>query len=199
MDSTETTTGSGVRIRFASVLACVAVGVVTLLLIAPATYAQLHDPLFSKAASKVAEQRVPVYCWYDRFEWNNTFGSDVAGSYSPFYHEINLAPSVCNPLDRAVYEGWRPTGFTGKTRLSFALATLTHEGEHAYGIRGEKKAECYAMQDMEFAAKYLGLGQLYGRALGKFYWRYVYPYSAYWSGACHEGGPWDIYDGTVWP
>jgi nitroreductase len=179
-------------------LACSTAAAVALIL-APLASAQEHDALFSKAASKVAERRVPVYCWYDRFEWNSIFGADAAASYSLIYDEINLSPSVCNPLDRAVYLGWRPTGFAGKSKVAFALETLAHEAEHAYGIRGEKKADCYAMQDMELAATHLGLGWRYGRALAKFYWRYIYPYSSYWSAACYDGGPWDIYDEAVWP
>ena len=77
--------------------------------------------------------------------------------------------------------------------------TLAHEGEHAWGLKNEKKAECWAIQDVALTAKHLKLGWSYGHRLSELYWEHRYPYSRYWTPKCHEGGPWDIYDGPMWP
>jgi hypothetical protein len=186
--------------RQTAVLAGVAMLVTLVLVAAPVASGQgEYERLFSRAASKVAENRVEVYCWYDRQEWNASFGSDIAGSYSPDRNVIDLSPTTCVNLRRAVYDHWRPTGFRAKSRLSDALETLAHEGEHAFGVSNEKKADCYAMQDMELAADTLPLGWRLGRSLARFYWNNIYPNTRYWSAKCHDGGPWDIYDESIWP
>jgi hypothetical protein len=160
--------------------------------------AQDYDRRYSRAASEIAETSVDVYCWHSFSEWNTSAGPHIAGWYSD--DEIHLSPTTCAYLDRLVYDRWRPYRFRKKLRAADALETFTHETEHAYGIRNEKRAECYAMQDMELAARRLGLRWRYGRALAKLYWNHLYPDTRYWSPKCRESGPWDIYDDTsIWP
>jgi hypothetical protein len=158
-----------------------------------------YERLLTRAASKVAERHIDVYCWYEEREWNSVFGRNLQGFYSQRFNRIDLAPRVCFHIGQALYAGWRPGNYAGRSRLANALLTVAHEAEHAYGIRNEKKAECYGMQHMEWAANNLPLGWRLGRSLAKFYWNNIYPTTRYWSPNCHDGGPWDIYEESIWP
>ena len=156
-------------------------------------------PRYSRVAAAIAGWPVPVRCWNEQQNWNANFNPGVVGIYSPRFGEIELAPQVCFALAAAA--NVKPRGPDNKLLLAEAVQTLAHESEHAHGIRNERPADCYGMQQVEFVATNLGLGRRYGRGLARLFWVYVYnaPGYIYSSPKCYEGGPWDLYERSVWP
>ena len=81
---------------------------------------------------------------------------------------------------------------------AFGLANALHETMHAYGIKNEAQANCYAVQLVPYAAYYLGLPWKradYLRKLGLNFVRRGAP-ANYWNyGRCRDGGRWDLLPG----
>lgn len=102
---------------------------------------------------------------------------------------LHLAPATCGPLQELLDAG----AATGERAA--ALATALHETMHAYGIRGEARASCYAVQLVPLAGRELGMGPARAAYLGRLAVRYVRAHApaGYWSLAnCRDGGRWDI-------
>jgi len=84
-----------------------------------------------------------------------------------------------------------PTG-----RRASSVVTALHEGLHAYGIRNEAQANCYAVQLVPLAGRNLGMTQAKAAYLGSLALNYTRSTAAagYWDAAqCRAGGKWDIH------
>jgi hypothetical protein len=85
-----------------------------------------------------------------------------------------------------------------------ALQTLSHESMHLQGIRQEGLAECYGMQLIDDAARWLGTELALSREIARDYWTEVYlkrsPRSSYRLYNCVDGDALDLNPGSaVWP
>ena len=155
-------------------------------------------------AQRRRRQRAPtlvVVCWGGD-TWKQlgritaeAFGDSTArtgGFVSDGQQVVNLPGRLCRYLDLAAYEhAQRVDRWT-----AWAFKNLTHEGVHVAGVVNEAATECYAMQLMARTIESLGLGGRYARALTAVSWsryprlRKLAP--VYWTGFCHDGGPYDL-------
>lgn len=176
-------------------------------------------PKYGEIASKIAKKAVTVNCW-SRSDWNalhaswsayegarggSTSGlSNTLGYVRPDRSDvINLAPDVCARLDLLFYLKKRPRAPGAMFDVARAVVTLAHEAIHAVGVVDEADTECYALQDVQFAAGALGTTWSYGRTLANLLWTKDWPRwegTEYWTGDCYDGGPLDLRPGSsVWP
>ncbi len=102
---------------------------------------------------------------------------------------LHLAPWICDAV-QPLLDTRRPNG-----RRAGALAVVFHEALHAYGIRNEALANCYAVQLVPFAGRNLGMTASradYLRKLALNFIRRTAP-PDYWDASrCRDGGAWDM-------
>ncbi|MEX2212029.1 MAG: hypothetical protein WD689_09750 [Gaiellaceae bacterium] len=85
-----------------------------------------------------------------------------------------------------------------------ALVTLAHESVHLRGFVDEGVVECFAMQLMDDAARWLGAPDALASRLAADYWADIYtrlrPDSDYYHPDCVDGSPLDLSPGPgAWP
>jgi hypothetical protein len=115
---------------------------------------------------------------------------------------VNLAPRMCERLDRFVYQGQRPAGGRRKLELANTLLTLAHETVHVSQGSDEAVATCYGLQRMRRAGLLLGAPSPYANSLAELAWTGLYPYglAKYHSPQCRDGGKLDLHPRShVWP
>lgn len=184
----------------------------------PTSYSRI-DPNYSRIASQIVGSAVQVQCW-NRVDWNSlheewrAYEGDRGGAATGLSHVygyvrtgalnlINLAPQVCARLDLLRYRRKRPKAPGTLLQVANAVATLTHEAVHSYGIADEALAECYGMQYIAYTATSLGTPYAYGRRLAQAVWTRSYPLGVgteYYTSECYDGGPLDVRPASsVWP
>jgi hypothetical protein len=161
---------------------------------------------YTVAASRLVGEQTAATC-YSRSGWRRKLAEvhaprTVAGFVEAHGAAANLAPVVCEWLDRLVYRGARPEQPSVKADAAQALLVLSHEAQHATGIRSEAKAECYGMQGMGRLGRLLHVNGAYADELADFFWTYMYPNdrAPYKSPDCRPGGKLDLHPrSSAWP
>jgi len=102
---------------------------------------------------------------------------------------LHLAPRVCSSIQELL-DTRRPSA-----KRAFGLTVALHETIHAYGIGNEAQTNCFAVQLVPVAARYVGLSPTaagYLRKLAINITRRTAP-AGYWNpDRCRDGGPWDL-------
>lgn len=85
-----------------------------------------------------------------------------------------------------------------------AVATLAHESVHLRGFRDEGVTECYALQLVAAAARWLGAGDTLSRRMATNYWQRIYrtqpAESEYFRADCVDGSALDLSPASrSWP
>ena len=146
-------------------------------------------------------RRLSVICW-STFDWPSVLesmgapppggGVVIGGFWWPGQARLlHLAPKVC-----ADVQGLLSTKAINGQR-AHAVAVALHETNHAYGIRNEAQANCYAVQLVYWFARTLRLPRAKALRMESLAVRSVRARSPrnYWdAGSCHDGGPWDLDD-----
>jgi hypothetical protein len=161
---------------------------------------------YTFAASRLVGEQTAATC-FSRSGWRRKRAEvnaprTVAGFVEAHGAAANLAPVVCEWLDRVVYRGAQPEQLSVKANAAQALLVLSHEAQHATGIRSEAKAECYGMQAMGRLGRLLRVNGAYADELADFFWTYMYPYdrAPYKSPECRSGGKLDLHPrSSAWP
>jgi hypothetical protein len=145
-----------------------------------------------------APRLLAVACW-SKADWPAVAGASEDGrsvlegfweSSQPRW--LHLSPHVCERIQRVI-NGEPLTG-----ARAYGLVTAIHETLHAYGVKNEAQANCYAVQITPRLARKLGvvlsrIGDL-GR-LARNFTRRTAP-AGYWNAFnCRDGGSWDLYPG----
>lgn len=88
-----------------------------------------------------------------------------------------------------------------EAKVSKALHVLVHESWHLAGIQDEAKADCYALQRVEFAALQLGATPMDAQALARRAYedRQETAPADYRSYECRDGGALDLSPSPNWP
>lgn len=88
-----------------------------------------------------------------------------------------------------------------QAKVSKALHVLMHESWHLAGIQDEAKADCYALQRVEFAALQLGAAPTDAQALARraYVDRQETAPAEYRSYECRDGGALDLSPSPNWP
>ena len=165
------------------------------------------DPVFSGAASLVADKEVEARCWApadwrrlmveERAYTRGKVNASVLGFASAGGERLNLAPQICHALGRLAYRDAHPTARTPTFSLALAVATLAHESVHASGVADERAAECHGIQWLVRTAEKLGVDAAYAQRLSDTYWaHYDRLPSMYRSSECRDGGALDLDDGS---
>ena len=159
------------------------------------------EPRLSRAAGKLALQRVEVRCWSASDwrpmlqEWNAYAGGtrDLAG-FVDGEMRVYIAPEYCVSLARFVYRRWRPVTPEGLEDAADAVEILAHESGHLLStLASEDKVECKAVQDVSRLAQLLGASKAYSARLAVIYWERLYPFepSEYRTKECRKDGLYD--------
>jgi hypothetical protein len=117
------------------------------------------------------------------------------GAYTSYdHHLVNLPPRVCGRLGLLAYRSLVPHTYADAYGLSWSLATLALQAKHDAGEENDAKALCFGMQSIARAAVGLGLDSKHAAALGRLYWRRIYPFLTphYRSAECVNGGRLDL-------
>jgi hypothetical protein len=166
---------------------------------------------FSALARSLSGRRARVFCWTERDwtplaeEWNLFRGDEfwVAGIATPAEHRIDLAPSVCDPLEKFYGERYAPHGSSDSLYLAEALVTLAHEAEHLrQPLASEAIVECYALQRVRGLVRSEGWSPMYQEEMAGLAFSVSYPNlpDEYRIRACRSGGPYDIHPHSkTWP
>jgi hypothetical protein len=166
------------------------------------------DPEYSRFATRLATffhgGTRAVFCWNPP-DWAALTGankSTIALGFVEYRsaHQINLAPNVCNILDRLYYHHQSPP-ITPAIALS--VVTFVHELAHTLGVTNEAAAQCYGIQLAPLATRLLGPGTTYGQRVAQLAWRLYNPRvlpAKYLSSECRNGGKLDLFPkSNVWP
>lgn len=154
--------------------------------------------LYGTMKSLVTPRTLAIACWAQP-DWESVLAAEgdqpshgssaVLGFWKPALPRwLHLAPATCSPVQELLDSGVA----TGKRAA--ALATVLHEAMHAYGIDGEARANCLAVQLVPFAGRKLGMSTTRAAYLGRLAVRYVRGHApaGYWSfTSCRDGGRWD--------
>lgn len=96
--------------------------------------------------------------------------------------------------------------YSDKTRPTLdqitALHVIPHEAAHLNGEKGEAVAECFAVQNVEETARFLGASPQHAASAAAIYWEAAYTTQPdqYRSPDCREDGPLDLTPGDgAWP
>jgi hypothetical protein len=171
------------------------------------------EPRLSGTVSRFVLRRpagIEVRCWskrewkFVRKEWGAYVGhGDLLGFVHDARPRISLAPRICKQLARLVYRGERPTSGIPLYRISEAVLTLSHEGEHIRNRLGDEAAtECHGMQRMARLARMLGTSRSYGDLLATTFSSKLYDFDlpSYKSSECRDGGALDLRPtSSAWP
>jgi hypothetical protein len=162
-------------------------------------------PALETAAGRLAGQPVTVDC-LSRTDWSTLeqhVGDGPLAGVTPQVGTgvIDLRPEVCDMLLGLQDGRFEPSARYPNDRrlLAAAVAVLAHEVQHVRGVANEAVAECYATQRVQRLAELLGASPSYARSLARVYWLDAYPRdpARYRTGACREGGPFDL--PGAWP
>lgn len=161
---------------------------------------------YTYAASRLVDEQVNVVC-HSPGSWRSSVQrwvkpGQVAGFVRMHGASGNLAPVVCQWLDRLVYRRERPQELPGLGYASQAVLVLAHEAHHAAGVHNEARAECYAIQHVQRLGRLLGMNARYGALLEDFTWTRIYPLEppGYSSPECRPGGTLDLRKRvSAWP
>jgi hypothetical protein len=166
-----------------------------------------HIRLTEKVYATMKQLGVPhmlaVACWSGE-DWPSVLGSAGGGSTqsgvetSAFWNGsqprwLHLSPRTCTNL-QGLIDTRVPNG-----QRAFALTTVLHETTHAYGIRNEAQANCYAVQLVPVFAEQLNFAPARAHYLQQLAVRKTKATapSGYWDPArCRDGGAWDL-DSTL--
>lgn len=171
----------------------------------------IQNRRFSKLAHSLSGRRAHVFCWNERDwtplaeEWNLFRGDEfwVSGIATPAEHRIDLAPAVCDPLEKFYDERYAPRGSSESLYLAQALVTLAHEAEHLrQPFASEAVVECYALQRVRGLVRSEGWSRTYQEEMAGLAFTVSYPNlpDDYRTRACRSGGPYDIHpDSKTWP
>ena len=165
------------------------------------------DPVFTDAASLVADKEVEARCWApadwrrlmveERAYTRGKVNASVLGFASAGGERLNLAPQICHALGRLAYRDARPTARAQTFALALAVATLAHESVHASGIADERAAECHGLQWLARTAEKIGVDRGYAERLADVYWaHYDRLPMMYRSNECRDGGELDLDRGS---
>jgi hypothetical protein len=164
------------------------------------------EPRLSRAAGKLALQRVEVRCWSAGDwrpmlrEWNAYAGDvrDLAG-FVDGEMRVYIAPEYCASLARFVYRRWRPVTPEGLEDVADAVEILAHESGHLLStLASEDKVECKAVQDVGRLGQLLGASKAYSARLAVVYWERLYQLrpSEYRTKECRKDGLYDEHPET---
>lgn len=161
---------------------------------------------YTLAASRLVGEQTTMTC-YSRGGWKRTLAEihapkTLGGFVQAHGAAASLSPTVCRWLDNLVYRGARPEEPQIKAQAAQALLVMSHEAQHATGIRSEAKAECFGMQGMRRLGRILRVNGEYADELAVFFWTYMYPYDSapYRSTDCRPGGRLDRQPhSSAWP
>lgn len=144
---------------------------------------------------RIQPRTLAIACWNSR-DWASVNGKDSGSSTTQGFWNptlprwLHLNPHVCERV-QGLLDTHRPNPLRAA-----AIGTVFHEALHAYGIRGEAKATCYAVQLVPYAAETLKLNQrqsAYLSSLAITEKRRNAP-RGYWDASCcRDGGAWDFF------
>jgi len=169
-------------------------------------------PLYGRVVKALAGHKSTVRCW-SQDDWKRRADEwamrwPELGPLGPWRAytvgtppTVHLSPEICAELAIVVGSArplWRDPW---PDALAWSIQALAHESVHAGGVKGEAKAECYGMQQIQAAAVLLGRSTSEGRYMARRYWRRWYQWLAppYRSNACRNRGPLDLHRTDVWP
>lgn len=164
-----------------------------------------------RLAARIAGTPVRAHCW-SRRDWDPLTqqyavvrGDELwlLGLAHPARGRIDLAPSVCAPLE-AFLDGERPVLGTRATfELAEALVVLAHEAEHVrLPDASEAEVECYALQRVRGLLRSAGVRRGYEEEIVGLALDVSHPSlpPEYRTRLCRDGGPYDLRPGSsVWP
>jgi hypothetical protein len=164
-------------------------------------HTQLAKHVYSTIKVVGGSRRLSVICW-STFDWPSVLESMgapppggrvvIGGFWWPGQPRLlHLAPKVC-----ADVQGLLSTKAINGQR-AHAVAVALHETSHAYGIRNEAQANCYAVQLVYWFARTLRLPPAKALRMESLAVRGVRARSPrnYWDAdRCRDGGSWDLDD-----
>jgi hypothetical protein len=167
-------------------------------------HARLTDVIYRTMKALDAPRVLAVGCWSE-FD----FGA-VAASADFVTHDdrttlagfwlgrqprwLHLAPAVCTWV-QGLLDTKLPTA-----RRAFGLTVALHETVHAYGFSNEAQTNCYAVQLVPVAARFVGLTSARGEQLGRLALASTRGSAppGYWDARrCRDGGAWDLAPGAA--
>jgi hypothetical protein len=143
------------------------------------------DPYLTRLATRLVGARTEVRCWSSE-DWRRLSAWAEATAFA-YEGSAHFATPTCARIARLA-------GTKDRRAAAGLLSLFSHELQHAGGIVGEERTECYGMQEMDTVGAALGLTQLTARRLQVLYWRELYELHGddYRSNECRDGGALDL-------